>query len=98
MIKEESACVSCGLPCVPYCSCNGSELVCECDFCRTSTEDLYDVDGLEMCFDCAFDYYKDIIVEECKDEIIAEYGEDFTDDDLRDFANEWLYELKIKIE
>lgn len=98
MIRTESACVGCGLSCVPYCSYNHDELICECDVCRTSTEDLYDVGGQEMCFDCAFNYYKDIMIEECKDEIIEQYGEDYTDDDLQEYAEEWLYELKIEIE
>lgn len=69
-IRRESSCVSCGLPCTSRCSYYGSEeIYLVCDKCGSDADKLYDVNGQELCIDCA--------IEECKDEIIKEYKSEF---------------------
>lgn len=54
MIKVESGCVSCGLPCLyegcPY----YKEVHAYCDKCEFE-EDLYDFEGEQLCEDCIFE-------------------------------------------
>lgn len=54
MIKIENHCVSCGLPCLGSSCPNRNVEVCYCDKCKTelSHNEIYDVDGEELCEDC----------------------------------------------
>ena len=52
MVRVESDCVECGLPCL-YESCPHYRVVrYECDDCGDEVEDLYHFDGEELCIDC----------------------------------------------
>ena len=52
MIRLESDCVDCGLPCI-YQSCPHYQMVIyECDDCGHEVDKLYDYDGQELCIDC----------------------------------------------
>lgn len=52
MIKRESGCVSCGFPCRGR-GCPHYEIErCFCDVCKDEVEELYEVDGIEICEDC----------------------------------------------
>ena len=52
MVKTESGCVSCGLPCL-YTSCPYYQVtVLECDRCHDEVEELYEVDGEDLCEEC----------------------------------------------
>ena len=52
MVRVESDCVDCGLPCI-YESCLHYQVVIyKCDCCGDEVDDLYYFDGLEMCVDC----------------------------------------------
>lgn len=69
-IRTEEQCVSCGLPCTSTCMYYGKvDIYLTCDKCGCDTDKLYDVNGQELCVDCA--------TEECKEEIIKEYKSEF---------------------
>lgn len=52
MVKIESDCVDCGLPCL-YDSCPHYQVVVyECDDCGDEVDSLYYFDGQELCIDC----------------------------------------------
>ena len=54
MIKIENFCVDCGLPCLGSGCPNRNVKVCYCDKCNAelSYDEIYDVDGEELCEDC----------------------------------------------
>ena len=52
MIKIENHCVSCGLPCLGSTCPYRNVEVRYCDKCKEETEDLYEVDGDDLCEDC----------------------------------------------
>ena len=55
MVRIESECRDCGLPCL-YESCPHYKVVIyECDCCHDEGFNLYHFDGLEMCIDCIED-------------------------------------------
>ena len=52
MVRVESGCVDCDLPCI-YESCPYYRIVIyECDGCGDEIEDLYHFDGEELCISC----------------------------------------------
>lgn len=52
MIKVESDCYDCGLPCL-YESCPHYKVVrCTCDKCDSEQDTLYWWDGQQLCLDC----------------------------------------------
>lgn len=52
MVKIESDCVECGLPCL-YESCPYYQVVVyECDCCGDEVDKLYSFDGQELCINC----------------------------------------------
>lgn len=52
MVRIESDCVDCGLPCL-YESCPHYKIVVyECDDCGEEVDNLYHYDGQELCIDC----------------------------------------------
>lgn len=52
MVRTESDCVDCGLPCI-YESCPHYKVVVyECDDCGHEVYKLYYYDGQELCIDC----------------------------------------------
>ena len=52
MIRLESDCVDCGLPCL-YETCPHYQVVVyECDCCGEEVDNLYYFDGQELCIDC----------------------------------------------
>lgn len=52
MVKVESGCVSCGLPCWGTACPNYQVLVLVCDRCHDEVDELYEVDGEDLCEDC----------------------------------------------
>ena len=52
MVKTESGCVDCGLPCNGVACPNYRVLVFECDLCHDEVDELYEVDGEDLCLDC----------------------------------------------
>lgn len=52
MVRTESGCVDCGLPCLRDACPNYRVLVLECDRCHDEAEELFDVDGEDLCVDC----------------------------------------------
>ena len=52
MIRVESGCVDCGLPCMHETCPNYKVVVYECDCCGDEVDVLYDFDGQELCLDC----------------------------------------------
>ena len=52
MIRVESECVDCGLPCI-YDACpHYKVIIYECDSCGDEAFDLYHFDGQQLCIDC----------------------------------------------
>lgn len=52
MIRVESGCVDCGLPCLYELCPNYRDIVYVCDSCGDDVDILYHFDGQEMCLDC----------------------------------------------
>ena len=52
MVKTESGCVDCGLPCLGTSCPNYRVLVLVCDQCHSEVDELYEVDGEDLCEDC----------------------------------------------
>ena len=52
MVRVESDCVDCGLPCLYEACPHYQAFVYECDDCGEEVNDLYNFDGLELCIDC----------------------------------------------
>ena len=52
MVRTESGCVDCGLPCLHSACPNYLVLVYECDRCHDEVDELYEVDGEDLCLDC----------------------------------------------
>lgn len=52
MVRVESGCVDCALPCVYYTCPYYEAVVYECDSCGDEVDDLYYFDGQELCIDC----------------------------------------------
>ncbi len=52
MVKVESGCVDCGLPCLRTACPNYKVLVLVCDRCHDEVDELYEVDGEDLCEDC----------------------------------------------
>lgn len=59
MIKEESFCVDCGLPCLGESCPNKHVKVRYCDRCQSS-DAVYEMNGEDLCSDCAADAIKEI--------------------------------------
>ena len=58
MIILENHCVDCGLPCLGLgCKYNQVE-VHRCDECDTELDDIFDVDGEELCAECLKDRFR----------------------------------------
>lgn len=58
MVQYENDCVDCGLPCLGD-SCKYRNVPhYYCDECSEELEDIYDVDGEELCEDCLIDRFK----------------------------------------
>ena len=52
MVRVESGCIDCGLPCL-YGACPHYKVVIyECDSCEDETDNLYLFDGQQLCIDC----------------------------------------------
>ncbi len=52
MVRTESGCVDCGLPCLHGACPNYRVLVFECDRCHDEVDELYEVDGEDLCEYC----------------------------------------------
>ena len=52
MVKTESGCVDCGLPCIGISCPYFRVLVLRCDRCHSEVDELYEVDGEDLCEDC----------------------------------------------
>ena len=52
MIRIESECVDCGLPCLHETCPNYKVVIYECDCCGDEVWDLYHFNGQELCIDC----------------------------------------------
>lgn len=52
MIRLESGCVDCGLPCLHRACPNYQVVIYECDCCGDEVDNLYNFDGQELCIDC----------------------------------------------
>lgn len=67
MISERSDCVSCGLPCTSRCAYYGSySTILTCDSCEDEVDDLYEVDGEQLCEECAKEKFAlELSCEEC---------------------------------
>ena len=52
MVKVESGCVDCGLPCWGTSCSYYKVLVLVCDRCHDEVDELYEVDGEDLCEDC----------------------------------------------
>ena len=52
MVRTESGCVDCGFPCLRSACPNYQVLVYECDRCHDEVDELYEVDGEDLCVDC----------------------------------------------
>ena len=63
MIRSESGCVDCGLPCV-YSACpHYKHLVYECDFCGEEAK-LYWFEGYQLCIDCIKEQLEEVYYDE----------------------------------
>ena len=79
MIKTVSDCVDCGLPCTPSCEYYDSySTITTCDCCG-SDDELYLVEGKQLCFDCATEALKDEIIESLWSEIKAYFIDEISD-------------------
>lgn len=52
MVKTESGCVDCGLHCLGTSCPHHRVTVLECDRCHDEVEELYEVDGEDLCLYC----------------------------------------------
>jgi hypothetical protein len=52
VIRTESGCVDCGLPCLYEACPNYQVFVYECDCCGDEANSIYYFDGQELCIDC----------------------------------------------
>ena len=52
MVSIESDCVDCGLPCLGRACSHHQILVLRCDRCHDEVEELYEVDGEDLCEYC----------------------------------------------
>ena len=52
MVRTESGCVSCGLPCWGSACPNYRIVVLECDRCHDEVDELYEVGCEDLCEDC----------------------------------------------
>lgn len=62
MRREESMCVDCALPCTPDCDYNGKVTILVCDECGCEVDELYKVDGQELCDLCALERLEKVVV------------------------------------
>lgn len=58
MIKTFNECVNCGLPCLGDTCPNRHVTRFYCDKCGDETDELYEVDGEELCEDCLKDRFR----------------------------------------
>ena len=58
MVKVESGCVDCGLPCLGTSCRNYRVLILRCDRCHDEVDELYEVDGEDLCEDCLKDEFR----------------------------------------
>ena len=58
MVRTESGCVDCGLPCKGIACPMYRVVVLECDRCHEEVEELYEVDGEDLCEDCLKDEFR----------------------------------------
>ena len=58
MIKTVNECVNCGLPCLGDTCPNRHVTRCYCDRCGDETDELYEVDGEDLCEDCLKDMFR----------------------------------------
>ena len=52
MVRTESGCFDCGLPCNGVACPNYRVLVFECDRCHDEVDELYEVAGEDLCEEC----------------------------------------------
>lgn len=52
MVRHESGCFDCGLPCLGVACPAYRVVVLECDRCHDEVEELFEVDGEDLCEDC----------------------------------------------
>ena len=52
MVKVENGCVDCGLPCIGAACRYNRVVILRCDRCHDEVEELYEVDGEDLCEDC----------------------------------------------
>ena len=57
MVKIENHCVDCGLPCLGKACPNREVEVHYCDKCGEELEDIFEVDGEELCEECLKDMF-----------------------------------------
>lgn len=58
MVRTESGCVDCGLPCLGIACPNYRVVVLECDRCHSEVDELYEVDGEDLCEYCLKDEFR----------------------------------------
>ena len=58
MVRTESGCVGCGLPCWGVACPHYKVFVLECDRCHSEVDELYEVDGEDLCEDCLKDEFR----------------------------------------
>lgn len=58
MIKYESQCVQCGLPCIGSACRNYRVRILECDKCHEEFDKLYNFDGDEICEECLLEEFE----------------------------------------
>ena len=59
--RIEDACVGCGLPCTTRCEYYGKKsAILVCDHCGCEPDELYKVDGEEVCEDCLKEMFERI--------------------------------------
>ena len=64
MVRYESDCVSCGLPCIGTACRHYRILVMECDKCHEEVDELYyGTNGKQLCADCALKELEKVEVE-----------------------------------
>lgn len=58
MVRYEDQCVSCGLPCMGSSCPNRNVPVQYCDECDEEIDEVYDVDGDELCEECCLKRFR----------------------------------------
>lgn len=86
------SCVSCGLPCTHKCAYYGkTDTILICDECGDKPDDLFLVEGQELCKECAWEKLKEEFYEKYSTEIEEVVKEAFADE-----INDFLFDCRIE--